>query len=410
MRLRGLSHGQSFMFVAPPEVHLDIKKSLPNDVEITGWHVVSWCLEQSCLQIEQAQPMRILQGLNFARQQILNRRFRDKNADANGKIEDSESLGEDAQEFVEQECKTLADLYAPAAMKDHHDADIVSWARTSNEPWVRDLLRLWDNLPDHLHVSAGQSEEHEREISHEIERETQIQRPPHVEPLEPHVDPTLHDFIEKGSLEVFTKFSPVYDVMVKKTSLKPLLMVNQPWYRLRTTTDFARTVDIPENQMLDNFLRPVNFILTSVEEGEAGTALLISPFEANALIHKIRDPDSRVNLYMYEPRVAKNMQSVDAPSDGVVTRSTEDWVDGTLSRLRRELHMFAGQLYFNTFEDYVKARDKDLGPRLNKNINQTLSFYHQWLAIRCMGRDFSRTHAGYLASGRPLTREAFERG
>ena len=69
MRLRQLGTTQSVVWFAPPEVHqsiLDVRQKMSGD-PITSYDVVHWLLEQTCVQIEQLQPLYISQGNDFCR-------------------------------------------------------------------------------------------------------------------------------------------------------------------------------------------------------------------------------------------------------------------------------------------------------------------------------------------------------
>ena len=71
------------------------------------------------------------------------------------------------------------------------------------------------------------------------------------------------------------------------------------------------------------------------------------------------------------------------------------------------ISLHIGQVYFNTFKDYSKLK-KDLGPRLNSKVEQTLTFVRSWIAIRRMGQDFMQTHMGHFANGRTIKEEHFK--
>lgn len=69
MRLRQLGTTQSVVWFAPPEVHqsiLDVRQKKSGD-SINSYDVVHWLLEQTCVQIEQLQPLYISQGNDFCR-------------------------------------------------------------------------------------------------------------------------------------------------------------------------------------------------------------------------------------------------------------------------------------------------------------------------------------------------------
>lgn len=306
--------------------------------------------------------------------------------------------------FREKEEQRLHDLYAPASLKEKSLPGVIESSQKMSDSTVQTLLKMWRELSSVEFEGASMYEEHEREVAHEVEQETQIQRPPRVTPLPRAVDPDLHDFITTGHLEKFMKFPIVYDRIVKMTSAK-LDNKSDPWPHLRATKDFARTVERPQSGYYDNYLRPVNFVLTSKLEVKPWFLLIISQYEANELLRVIQDPASGVRLQAYEPRVMKSMTAVDVGTEPV-SRSVDDW-QSLGSGIRRELNLFAGQVYCNTYKDYKKL-SKDLGPRLNPSIEQTRSFVKTWIAIRRKGQDFSHSHIGQMVSGRSLKEEAFE--
>jgi len=126
--------------------------------------------------------------------------------------------------------------------------------------------------------------------------------------------------------------------------------------------------------------------------------LIISQFEANELLRDIQDPFSGVRLHVFEPRVTKSMGSVDF--------GMEQW-QSLDSGSRRELNLFAGQLYFNEFEDYTELC-KEIGSMANSSVERNLSFIRAWTAIRRKGQDFSQTHVGRMVNGRSINVTAFE--
>ena len=306
--------------------------------------------------------------------------------------------------FREREEQRLHDLYAPASLKDNVLSGIIQSSQKTSDPMVQELLEMWRALGSSNLEDATVHEEHEREVAQEVEQETQIERPPKAKALTRTVDPDLHDFITTGRLENFMKFSIVYDRVVKMTSAK-LDKRSDPWPHLRVTQDFTNTVERPQSGFYDGYLRPVNFVLTCKREVKPWFLLIISQYEANELLREIQSPESGVRLQVYEPRVTKSMTAVDVGPEPA-SRSVEDW-QNLGSGIRRELHLFAGQVYLNSYKDYKKL-SKDLGPRLNPSIEQTRSFVRAWIAIRRKGQDFLQSHIGQMVSGRVISEEAFE--
>lgn len=67
MRMRKLGNGHSLCFISPPPVHRSICESKTDETTaLTSKDVREWCIEQSCQAMDIAQPLRIVQGLEFA--------------------------------------------------------------------------------------------------------------------------------------------------------------------------------------------------------------------------------------------------------------------------------------------------------------------------------------------------------
>ena len=405
-RMRNLARGQSLMFIAPWEVHAELLNARPEALTLTSRDVIAWCCEYSCNSLQQAQPLRILSGLNYARRRSAERSLLQKYQLEKGFPRDIDLECAQVQDLIELEDQSLLSLYGPVSLTGQETSNIMIWSlENCTQSLVTNLLREWneESLSQH---NATIDEQHEREVALEVERETQIQRPPMAHSLKPKADSRLETYIRSGSYADMAHFTHVREHIKINTSIKRLGNTIDPWRKLHATSDFMGTVEVPPEGLLDNFLRPVSFALTESADDEATAALIISPFEANEFLRLIHGPESRVHLHLYEPRVTKAMKPVDAGYE-LPHQSMERWRYMN-PRLVREFHMFAGQLWFNRFEDYVEARDKDLGTRFHANRDETLAFLHSWIAIRRMGQPFSQTHMGFLASGRTLSREDFD--
>ena len=194
-----------------------------------------------------------------------------------GQDDRSRSLIED---FREREEQSLIDLYAPTRLKETVSPSIIEFHSQSTDRTVQTLLDMWNKLPEPATDNQSLHTEHEREVAQEVEQERQIERPAKINPLAPSIDPCLKDFVRTGSFALLMQFPLAFDNVVKTTS--PRLVARfHPWRHIRATTDFANTVQEPLTGFYDDYVRPVIWVLTSKEEVEASTLLLISQFEAN---------------------------------------------------------------------------------------------------------------------------------
>ncbi|KAL8894541.1 MAG: hypothetical protein Q9192_004234 [Flavoplaca navasiana] len=404
MRLRQLGQGQSLLYVAPPEVHHNIVATSATSPtgEITGRSVIEWALEQSCLQIERNQLLRVVQGLSYHNRQEALDVLKERLSALSGDEETSvEGLSKD---IIEHEAQSLHDLYAPDAMREGTDSDLVKNSRSKSHQGVQDLVAMWDRINPHASRNANMHEELEREIGHEVEQETQIERPPRADPEERKIDPRLMNLIHSGTESHFNSFPSVQcNVLPLSSAIQLLNGRKVPWRSLRVTTDFIKTVK--SNKMMgamDNYHRPVHWLLVPKNTMVQDAVLLISQYEVNQCLDRIQAPTSGVTLISYEPRVSRSMPSIDSSPIEFLPGASQAWNDLEES-LRQELHLFAGQLYFTTFAEYELLAEslatKDANP---------LNFIKEWIGIRRKGRNYLQTHVGQVVSGGVLHEEMFD--
>ena len=399
MRLRKLAHGQSLAFFAPPEVQqsiMDVTGRLAE--ELTGYDVVAWSLEQSCLSIERSQPLRVIQGISHQRRQQMLETFFSEILGPEDLAKDVNRSQKLINNFREKEEQTLQDLYGPTTVAKN------VFAGTPDRGIFRQLREIWRDQGPNTSATASMYEEHERELAPEIEKEVAVQRPQKVPALRPVVDPHLWQFISNGNPKEAQNFADAFDSVLVHSSAKEK-DVAPVWGHIKVTTDFVNTVESPSSGVHDNYFRPVNWVLTSKLEAKPTFFLLISQYEVNKLMGVIRSRDSAVQLYQYEPRVTKSMRSVDG-SAAPMLDSNVQWQNINLN-LRQELHLFAGQLYFNSYADYRVLFEK-LNSQTYIAPEKLLSFIKAWLTIRRKGHNFLQSHMGQMVSGRMLQPEAFE--
>ncbi|KAL8995723.1 MAG: hypothetical protein Q9188_006743 [Gyalolechia gomerana] len=396
MRLRQLGQGQSLMFISPPEVHQEIMKN-SQTTELNGLHVIGWALEQSCLQIERNQPLRVIQGLNYYRRQQAMDKLRTRLLTS-----DETGIENLAQKLVEHEAQSLQDLYAPEAMREEDESDLVRTSRRKPDRKIQDLIRLWDQIDLQATRGARMHEEHEREVAQEVEQETQVERPPGATPEHCTVDYNICAFIHSGTMSRVIPFAQVCPSILHQSSAAALLKGRmRVWSHLRVSRDFIKAVKHDKESSSDDFVRPVHWLLVSTDPA-VQNILLVSQYEVNQLFDEIHEPNSRVALVCYEPRVTRSMLSLDVSMSHPLPKAKEAW-EGLSAEVRQELHLFAGQLYFTTYEEYERFTKT-----LPTEQAAPLSFVKEWIGIRRKGQNYLQTHVGQVVSGRVLHKEMFE--
>ena len=399
MRLRKLGHGQSIMFLAPPEVHQSIlevvKRGHGTNLDVSD--VIEWSLEQSCLNIEQCQPLHVMQGLSHYERLDKMEKFRIE-------YTSSSVAQQTIDNFREEEQQSLSDLYAPSPMKTVHASLFGRFKGSANEN-ANHLLRVWEELDPSTSHNVSAQEEHERELAQEVEEEVQIERPGQKTPMVPQMDERLFQFIKSGNQSDLLRFSTAVEAVIRASSVK--CFVHEKSISLYVSNDFAAVVK-KQNHDKDNYdqyLRPVNYVLASKHpsaKGQTAALLIISQYEVNVLLPDIRR-SKNVALHIYEPRLAKSLKAADSPAAYGTSGGNWRSIDADV---RLQLHIFAGQLYANTKAEYERLRRAYIPPAPEPLIG-TLNFLKEWMSIRRRGLDYQRTHIGKICSAQVLEEEDF---
>jgi len=120
------------------------------------------------------------------------------------------------------------------------------------------------------------------------------------------------------------------------------------------TDDFVRTIEKTcgrkaHSTVLDDFLRPAEWVLSSRKQPHL---VLLSPFEANALIDNIRQ-SKFVTLHIYGARTSRMMRSFEDLRSFMVPHRND--LPPFPSKVINELNLFAGQLYFQSVNAYEET-------------------------------------------------------
>jgi hypothetical protein len=252
------------------------------------------------------------------------------------------------ERIQEPEARTLPQLYAPwgepvpSPLDKPVDPDNIV---------AQDLLLVWRGCSPGIQQGAQLHEEQERQVSHEVEREQQIYRPPGMPPAPHTVSEDVRYFASHGkfpgnrssavrpAFEIFRWTSAgKFDV---PTSLAPDLYV---------TEDFFRTVEGGEDTSNDEFLKPAHWVLSNSYNSKL---LLLSQYETNELVQEIQDSE-KTKLHIYAPRSTKSMRSFEQLD--FITIGASYTSHRRPQDTAHDLGLFAGSLYFETFSIYESFR------------------------------------------------------
>ncbi|KAJ8131228.1 hypothetical protein O1611_g2397 [Lasiodiplodia mahajangana] len=423
MRLRKLGRGQSVIFCVNEEIRAKIRErtTKPEGAVIEVKDVLHWAISETLADTERNMTLWATQGIRFLRQEDL---WKSRRVDG-ATIMSTTS----AKQFLEDEAQSLEARYRPrleAAMS------IASLLRSGGQR--SDEIRERCSEFEHLQFnSATLEEEQERELSPEVEQERQVQRPDPARPVNHFLHPDIIIFVTTGWLEPDSSaYMPAFGALRGTTVAKEFEPSQLNNGRLLVTADFARSVDSSGiSYVSDSFQRPVQWILSSCAKGSniVDILMIISPYEAERMMPNFRSARSdEVTLHLYKPRCHSGHRSFDHLDFFTIPpRKPQREVPRALLV---QLNLFAGQLYFNTYEEYldtckflglaadvpkegeVIAADGYIISDSNKEsrFDKSPVKFLQGLTskIRRNGQSISKTHVGSMLEGKLLQRSDIE--
>jgi hypothetical protein len=416
--MRQLGKGHYVMFFAPGEVDRRIRSLIPNRMasgdRIKVLDVVRWAMHETCESISHYLPFWVQQGIDH------HKRFR-----AYEEHRSAAHSNDLRRAWLQSELQTLEEMYWIAARTDVSlEINSVPSVSQRTEKLGLGVMKL---------VNIRIAEEQEREVNHEVEARHRRRPSPttnHLPLSLPRVQPARHvihgdirKFIETGILQRSSMhISPLWvpldmaNALDSTTEWSPSPLA---------TADFVKTTLDSDGLHLTEFLRPVNWILSS-GTGKNSIVIVISPYEANELLPIIRK-SNKVRLHIYAPRLSSTMHSFsDLTFYSIPDSPGRPWP--APMHIRIELNLFSGQLYFDSREEYenvcvllalwmahpgtersdidgfvppaYRTRRESPFARSMVPILKTLT------GLRRKGVDYNRTHLGQILNAKPLSEEA----
>ncbi|KAK7426297.1 hypothetical protein QQZ08_007198 [Neonectria magnoliae] len=433
MRLRQLGTTQSVTFFIPPEVHQGIadlqEKTMYEPIDSAD--VIEWLLDNTCESIEQLQPLYYSQGKDFCR--------RMQATLSNPNFLKIKSQREKYVATIKQdEQQTLQQLYDPKQKARGMQQ------QTSTNKELRAFItelnarrKTFQDTGRAVRAAALQQVEQEREVAFEVESVRQVKRPQHYAA---HSFQSLHSdlevFARTGNMPADAHYFTHVFTSLSKTGLGRKFRVsrNATDSRLFVTGEFEKTIKQKLDDAMDNFLRPVNWILWSPV---SATAVIIIPEEADVLIPMLRDPSFLFRTYLltYSAPITRKMLQFNDLNYYSIPPLPRDWT--APEWLRVELGIFAGRLYFEwgEYESMCKllgisdgvADNEDFDASMTmdgagdeaevdqelavatedevKFSTKPLTFIQEWLAVRRRGQDFAHSPMGFISQGKSLQAE-----
>lgn len=373
--MRKLGRGQSVMFAAPPEIDSQIREASPRclgrDDEVDALDVLRWAMLETCKDLQHHVSHWAQQGIEHSRRAETQRKY--------GEGQDARILKEG---WLTTEAHKLEEMYgvlSPATLS--HQGNFMQ--RAFNIPSLRERLNL---LGIETLETPGMDEEQEREVSHEVERESEVKRPPKGRPAVHAVHQDVRYFIQTGCIPAHS--SGFVSLLHPFNSFGSDALAG--WSKnLLASVDFSRTLaDSPFN-CLSDYMRPVNWVIQAPND----IRVALSPFEINELLPLIRQ-NSAVSLHIYAPRVSRSMRSFsNLDFYSIPSRSSSQ--PSTRSAAQLQLDIFAGQLYLSGYHEYML-----LSAMLGHNVSTER--VDEQPAIQVESNEFVNSgHRFWLVEGHP---------
>jgi hypothetical protein len=345
--MRKLGVGQSVAFIVPEEISTKIRERTgkTHDSTIDVSDVICWSISETWQDLKRSMPLWAVQGERFERNKSL--------------LHGADTTLEDAKNFLEDEAQSIQARYKPYTREDGSIGMLKNW--DMNNQNIRAIVTRCREFEATGFGAATLSEEQERELAPEIEEERQIEPPLRLEPQIHIVHPHVEHLATTGQLVTGSvAFKSAFRALAT-TSAARLFPLGQFPTSLLVTEDFERTVKPPNGQagqmfVSDSFQRPIQFVLSvfNFSSGDIKALVIISPYEANQLVSKIRK-FARVTLHIFAPRANASFESLDKLELYNVGRAFSS--DRVPRSLTVQLNLFTGSLYLRSFEEYTELCD-----------------------------------------------------
>jgi hypothetical protein len=416
--MRKLGSDHSILFFASGEISRKIRTCVGTSRHtLDSSDVLVWTLRETCTQIIDNGALWASQGESFDRRHTAWEKYE------KGELTQSEV----ADILREPESRTLEELYGVRGEED----------LTSGRPLSERQQAIRERCQE-FGIQSGDSsallEEQERELAHEKEDEREVQRAVGATPLDHSLDPVLITFVQTGQDLDRLKHVSLLKCLQETTQSSTLSTMSKHFFQsnqLFATEDFSRTIVLSSGDRMDDFLRAVRWILTSTNY--PNVLLLLSPFEANILLPRVR-LSQNTSLHVYSPRTSRKVCSMEDLN--FFTVSPQRGFTRPRPRVMHELNLFSGQLFFSDRESFEDVCDmlglrlgkipdilrgkidgsgfvKDEGARqiagIRDNLfeNNPMAVLRELIGWRRKGRGFALTHVGLMLHGNNLGPEEF---
>ncbi|KAG9123165.1 hypothetical protein FRC07_000158 [Ceratobasidium sp. 392] len=327
------------------------------------------------------------------------------------------------------ESRTLQDMYGVSSSVTSSSSNAISKAAFGIPSLNKRLKRLGiQNIED-----PSMGEEQEREVSHEVEQEREVERPAKSKPATHALSEDIKYFIRNGTVPrnstgIATLFRPIRSAGAPKRGT---------WSsKLLASLDFCNTLLSSDINQANDYMRPLHWLVCGIN----GVLLALSPYEVHELLPEIRN-SSVARLHIYTPQVTQSMMFFSKLQFYTISSPSDSTVVSLDLGSQIQLGLFAGQLYLESYDQYCalcaflgnlggdievaedeinvqsdgfvpKADRQKLGAYWEEYLqcgfsSSPISGLRDFVGYRRKGMDYLRTYMGQILHGRQLTPNSF---
>ncbi|KAK0724172.1 hypothetical protein B0H67DRAFT_640737 [Lasiosphaeris hirsuta] len=213
----------------------------------------------------------------------------------------------------------------------------------------------------------------------------------------PGLHPAIRRFVETGKLNGELGYQHAFSAMASTRIGREYGAPQAKESRLFVSGEYMRTITLRDGSDIDDFLRPVEWILLNPT---SQIALIVVPEEAEFLIPMLRETTSSkrgalTHLITYVLPLSRDMSNFDGLLHSLPPLPAGHQVSG---RLWMKLDIFAGRLYagFDKCTNLRRYMESPDGAALSAN---PAGFLLEWLALRRKGQDITHTPMSYVCQG-----------
>lgn len=266
-------------------------------------------------------------------------------------------------QFREPEARSIEFRYQPGRAFEDQLQKLEGHVHKYQEPAQSKLREIIEHCKRFGTAESGArrlQEEQERELSPEVEEEAVVERAVPAELRKHELRQDVRTLVTHGRLVPNSNafeaaFSSLSDTSAAE-EFSPSILDSRCGGELLVTRDFADAVKKQpgSKHTSDAYQRPVSYVLTirrNSREPLADYVVLISPYEAQMLLDQISASEYAA-LHLYKPRCSAASPALDNLDLYTVSKYARP---ALRQQVKAALNMFAGQLYFSSYEEYREA-------------------------------------------------------